>query len=287
VKDRASRGKLYLLNYADDRLGHKGAVFNKCQLEMNRSAAEHGIKNIVSWSWPELAATDFYKANKEYLDRPYRLNGFVFKPYITKKLLDEIDYGDFILYYDSGDGGHVIDCSLDPLVRLCIENGGTVFHQWGDTNAKWTKRDCFYFMGCDDARYHNAVALQATWFMLQKTEFTVEFVREWLQFTLDERVASYDNRRACGLSDLPGFVENRGDQSVYSNLALKYGLRTFYGAGGQANRRIGNFVRSLSLGGWLRVRALRQAKEARALLGRAKRITLRFAKFVVGAFGAR
>ncbi len=272
MKARASSGTLYLLNYADDRLGHKGAVFKKCQLEMNQSAAERGIKNIVSWSWPELAATDFYKANKEYLDRPYRLNGFVFKPYITKKLLDEIDYGDFILYYDSGDGGHVIDCSLDPLVRLCEENGGTVFHQWGDTNAKWTKRDCFYFMSCDEARYHNAVALQATWFMLQKTEFTVEMIGEWLRFTLDERVASYDNRRICGLPDLPDFVENRGDQSVFSNLAVKYQVRSFYGAGGPENRRIGNFVRSLSGSGWLRAHARRQAMRAKGLVRQAKMI---------------
>lgn len=275
MKARSSSGKLYLLNYADDRLGHKGAVFKKCQIEMNQSAAEHGIKNIVSWGWPELAATDFYKANKEYLDQPYRLNGFVFKPYITKKLLDEIDYGDFILYYDSGDGGHVIDCSLAPLVRLCVENGGTVFHQWGDTNAKWTKRDCFYFMGCDEAKYHNAVALQATWFMLEKTEFAVEFVREWLAFTLDERNASYDNLRICGLPDLPGFVENRGDQSVFSNLAVKYGLRTFYGAGGNANRQIGNFVRSLSAPGWAKVHTLRQFRTARNQLGKLKRAVLR------------
>lgn len=272
MRNRASRGKLYLLNYADDRLGHKGAVFNKCQLEMNRSAAEHGIKNIVSWGWAELAATDFYRANLEYLDQPYRLNGFVFKPYITKKLLDEIDYGDFILYYDSGDGGHVIDCSLDPLVSLCVENGGTVFHQWGDTNAKWTKRDCFVYMDCDEPRYHNAVALQATWFMLQKTEFAVEFVQEWLKFTLDERVASYDNRRACGLPDLPGFVENRGDQSVFSNLAVKHQVRSFYGAGGPKNRQIGEFVRSLSGVGWLSARARRQVIRGKSLAQLAKSI---------------
>lgn len=270
MKAGVFRGKLYLLNYADDRLGHKGAVFKKCQLEMNRSAAEHGVNNIVSWGWPELAATDFYKANKEYLDRPYRLNGFVFKPYITNKLLDEIDYGDFVLYYDSGDGGHLIDCSLDPLVKLCVENGGTVFHRWGDTNAKWTKRDCFHFMGCDEARYHNAVALQATWFMLQKTEFTVEFVREWLKFTLDERAASYDNSRVSGLPDLPGFVENRGDQSVFSNLAVKYQIRSFYGAGGAKNRQIGNFVRSLSGVGWLRARARREVTRGKSLVQVAK-----------------
>lgn len=276
--------QIYLLNYADDRLGHKGALFRESQLALNESARNHGILNIVSWGWPELASTEFYREHKEYLDRPYHLNGFVFKPYITLRLLEDIEFGDIVLYYDSGNGGHLIDCSLEPLINLCLKNEGTVIHQWGEKNSKWTKRDCFVLMGCDGPRYHNAVALQATWFVLQKTEFALNFVREWLGYTLDERIASYENLRVCGLPDLPGFVENRGDQSVFTNLATKYRLRTFYGAGGPANRQIGNFVRSLSFGGWLRVQALKRAKDGRVQLGSAKRAIVRVAKKVGNAF---
>ena len=136
--------RVHLLSYADDRLGHKGAAFKKSQLALTNSALEHGIQNVVSWGWADLAATEFYRKHKDYLDRPYRLNGFVFKPYIVQRLLSRIEYGDIILYYDVGEGKHVIDCSLEPLIKLCIENHGTVFHQWGDSNAKWTKRDCFF-----------------------------------------------------------------------------------------------------------------------------------------------
>lgn len=79
--------------------------------------------------------------------------------------------------------------------------------------------------------------------MLEKNAFTVSFVEEYLRYTLDERVASYENKRLCGLPDLPGFVENRGEPSVLSLLAHKHGLKTFAGAGGNANRVIGNFIR--------------------------------------------
>ena len=265
MTDVSKYKKLHLLNYADDRLGHKASVFRESQVTLNQSAREHGIQNIVSWGWTDLVSTEFYKEHKEYLDRPYCLNGFVFKPYITLHLLKEINYGDIIIYYDSGDGGHIIDCSLEPLINLCLHNHGTVFHQWGEKNSKWTKRDCFVYMNCDEPRYHNAVALQATWFVMQKTDFTLQFVQEWLNYTLDERIASYENLRICGLPDLPGFVENRGDQSVFSNLAVKYRLRTFYGAGGPANRKIGKFVRSLSFGGWLQAQALKQAKKIKII----------------------
>lgn len=241
--------RVTLLNYADDRFGHKGAIFKRAQQAMSASAPAHGIDSVVSWSWEMLADTDFYREHRAYLDRPYHLNGFVFKPYITLRTLKDLHEGDILIYYDSGEGSHVFDTSVQPLVEMCVTNGGTLIHQWGETNAKWCKRDCFYYMGLDEPQYHEATHLQATWFVLEKNAFTVRFVEEYLRYTLDERVASYENKRLCGLPDLPGFVENRGDQSVLSLLAHKHRLRTFAGAGGNANRVIGNFIRWYTLRG--------------------------------------
>jgi hypothetical protein len=245
----ATTRQVTLLNYADDRFGHKGAIFKRSQQAMSESALAHGIDSVVSWNWEMLASTTFYRDHREYLSQPYHLNGFVFKPYITLQTLEELNEGDILIYYDSGEGGHRFDTSVKPLVEMCVANRGTLIHQWGETNQKWTKRDCFYFMGLDEPECHKATAMQATWFVLEKNAVTMEFVREYLRYTLDERIASYRNGRVCGLPDLPGFVENRGDQSVLSLLAHKYGLYTFRGAGGRANRVIGNFIRWYTIGG--------------------------------------
>jgi len=245
--------KIVHLNYADDRFGHKGAVFRQAQEALSESALKHGVDSVISWNWEMLASTDFYRENKAYLDRPYHLNGFVFKPYLTLRVLNELNEGDILIYYDSGDGPHLFETSVTPLVEMCAANEGTLIHQWGDTNQKWTKRDCFYFMGLDTPEYHQATAMQATWFVLQKNAFTLKLAEEYLHYTLDERIASYDNARVCGLPDLPGFVENRGDQSVLSLLAQKHRLKTFRGAGGHDNRVISNFIRWYTLGGRCRI----------------------------------
>jgi hypothetical protein len=242
----ASKRQVVLLNYADDRFG---GTFKRCQRAMSESAMAYGVGSVASWDWEMLTSTTFYQKHKEYLERPCRLNGFVFKPYLTLRTLDELKEGDILIYYDSGRGEHIFDTSVKPLVKMCVANGGTLIHQWGETNQKWTKRDCFYFMGLDYPEYHRATAMQATWFVLEKNAFTMEFVREWLRYTLDERIASYQNARVCGLPDLPGFVENRGDQSVLSLLAHKYRLHTFQGVGGGQNRVIGTFIRSYTIGG--------------------------------------
>jgi hypothetical protein len=102
-------------------------------------------------------------------------------------------------------------------------------------------------MNCDNPKYYNAPALQNTWFLLQKSDFAEIFVNEWLQYNLDERIASYVKPNTCGLPDILGFVENRGDQSIFTNLAIKYDIRSFRGAGGVQNRQVDNFIDSLSL----------------------------------------
>lgn len=237
--------KLYLLNYADDRFGHKGGKFLKNQARLNESAQKQGINHIVSWTWPKLAATSFYAEHKEYLDKNRFENGAVWKPFIVQQLLQEIDQGDIIFYYDCG--AYTINRPVSTLTDLCIRNGGTLFHEWGEKNLKYTKRDAFVYMDCDLPRYHNAVALQNTWFLLQKNKFTEKFISEWLTYNLDERIASYIKPNTCGLPDLLGFVENRGDQSIFTNLSIKYKVRTFQGADGIKNRHVDNFVDSLPL----------------------------------------
>jgi len=236
--------KLYLLNYADDRFGHKGGRFLANQAKLNESARRQGIENIVSWTWPKLEDTSFYQENQDYLNKSRFDNGAVWKPFIVQQLLQEIQVGDIIFYYDCG--AYTINRPVHILTDLCIRNGGTLFHEWGEKNAKYTKRDAFVYMNCDSPIYYNAPALQNTWFLLQKSVFAETFVNEWLRYNLDERIASYVKPNTCGLPDILGFVENRGDQSIFTNLAIKYGIRSFRGAGGIQNRQVDNFVDSLS-----------------------------------------
>ncbi|MBD2494030.1 hypothetical protein [Nostoc sp. FACHB-280] len=217
--------KFYLLNYSDDRFNRKGGVYRQNQLNLNKTAREQGINNIVSWEAKDLIKTDFYAKHKEYLDKPSSENGYVFKSYIIAELLKKIEYGDILFYYDCGTWG--IRQSVQPLIDLCISNNGTVFHQVRFKNSHWTKRDTFVYMNCEEVKYHEARQIQATWMLLQKNDFVINFVNEWLQYNLDERIASQSLPNTCGLPNLPGFKKHRNDQSIITNLVIKYGIKTF------------------------------------------------------------
>ena len=153
-------------------------------------------------------------------------NGAAWKPYIVLDALNKINDGDIVLYSDSIPWG--ITRSVKPLVDLCLENNGIFLQELRDQNSQWTKRDAFVYMDCDSSKYHKAPALQNTWFLVQKNEFNINFVSEWLKYNLDERIASYVKPNTCGLPNLPNFIENRGDQSIFTNLAIKYDIQTFY-----------------------------------------------------------
>lgn len=229
--------ELYLLNYADDRFGRKGGVYRENQLHLNSTAQQHGISNIVSWTWEDLIKTDFYKNHKTYLDKSSHENGWVWKPYIILDLLKKVECEDIVFYCDCIPWG--IKRSVQPLMDLCVSNNGTVFQQFGNKNSKWTKRDAFVYMNCDEPKYHDGVHLQATWMLFQKNNFNINFVEEWLKYCLDERIASHLKPNTCGLPNLPGFFEHRHDQSIFTNLAIKYNIKTFNITG---NKNINEFI---------------------------------------------
>jgi hypothetical protein len=217
---------IYLVNYADDRYSHKGGKFREWQKHLNETAQEQGINRIISWQWEDLIKTEFYQEHKDYLDKSRFDNGAVWKPFIILEVLKQIQYDDVILYSDCVPWG--IKRAVQPLVDLCLKNNGTFFQQLRDKNYMWTKRDAFVYMECDEPIYHLAPALQNTWICLQKNDYNINFISEWLQYNLDERIASYRRPNSCGLPNFPGFIENRGDQSIFTNLAIKYGIKTYH-----------------------------------------------------------
>jgi len=92
------------------------------------------------------------------------------------------------------------------------------------TNAKWTKRDAFVLMGCDEEKYYNANQYLGGFQIYKKTDRTMVFVKEMLKYSQDERIIT-DLPNTCNLPNLPQFREHRHDTSVLSLMATKYGIK--------------------------------------------------------------
>ena len=87
-----------------------------------------------------------------------------------------------------------------------------------------TKRDTFILMDCDTPPYTDTPHVLSGFILFKKSDFTIQFVDEWLAYVQDERIIS-DNPNQCGYPNYPEFIEHRHDESIFSLLIKKHGLR--------------------------------------------------------------
>jgi hypothetical protein len=217
--------KIRLVTFASDG-------FHAQQAYLNKSARNSGVTEFAPWSEREIKTTDFYETHKAILDVKRGVGYWLWKPYIIRRELDSLKDGDFVLYYDVGRPSipHRISRPLDPLLGWCErKNGGMlpgVYAPEYGRNAKWTKRECFILMGCDERMYWDYPQIQATYSVWQKSRHSETFVDEWLSWCCVPGMLA-DETTHPGPSNFPDFVDHRHDQSVVTNLALRRGVTCF------------------------------------------------------------
>jgi hypothetical protein len=226
--------KKYLISFYGEGMKGNDEFWIKRQEALNKTALDTGnIDKVISWNKEKLKTTGYWKRNRKVLDTEDGAGLWAWKSYIIFDLLCKINDGDVIIYYDVGskdDNGYEINTAIDPLIKWAIENNNgilTGFYRPDTMNKTYTKRDCFVYMGCDEEKYWDHPQNGATYSIWQKNELTMDIVTEWMTYSKDMRIIS-DNKNKCGLDNLDGKKQkHRHDQSILTNLAIKYGLKCY------------------------------------------------------------
>ena len=209
--------KKYLVCYASRK-------FYLSQEILKHSALKFGIDEVLTYKEKEFRKTSFYKDNGAILDCEIGTGYFLWKPYIILDAMKKINFGDFLVYSDSG---IEIVKDLSVLFDICPRQDGVMFFANRDNlNSVWTKRDCFVFMKCDSEEFWNAVQVMGGFQVYVKNNKSIAFLEEWLTYAKDPRIIT-DQPNVCGLSNLPGFKAHRHEQSILSILITKYKLEIF------------------------------------------------------------
>ena len=145
----------------------------------------------------------------------------IWKPYIILDAMKGMKNGDMLFYVDAG--AEIIN-DIQPLVDLCKKNGGILLFNAVNINKYWTKRDCFIKMGCDSKKYWNAPIIMGGYQIYIKTERSIQFLREDLKYV---QIPELVDNSPSTTSNFEGFVRHSHDQSVLSNLAVKYKIKSF------------------------------------------------------------
>lgn len=205
------------INYADKK-------YENAQILNSMTAIHFGANKVISYS-PQDIDDSFYEDNIGIISQP-RGNGYwIWKPYFIKKTLDQLDYGDYLVYSDSGAAyvdniGYLVD-ELDKNNESIMVFGFEGFKEY-----QFTKRDAFVLMDCDEEHFVNSFHRCASYILIKKDDLSKKFIDEYLQYACDERIIT-DMENTMGLNNYEGFIDHRHDQSILSLLSKKWKIMPF------------------------------------------------------------
>ena len=165
----------------------------------------------------------FRQAHRHILFRRKGAGYWLWKPHlILKTLIEDMSYGDLLMYQDAGS---YLKKDAGPLLKLASESPqGIVVFTLQFLEKYYTKSDTFKIMQMNNPEFMR-VAYQtlASFVVLRKDCRTLQFVMEWLAYSSDARCVT-DDANMLGGKNHKDFVGHRHDQSVLSLLSKKWGL---------------------------------------------------------------
>ncbi len=94
---------------------------------------------------------------------------------------------------------------------------GSLFWEGRFNHSYWVKRDALILENCDYPLCYNCLQFVGGFAWFRKGDFARKVVGVWLRDMQDERIST-DSNNTLGKPNLPGFQENRHDQSAITNI---------------------------------------------------------------------
>lgn len=209
------------INYADEK-------FQPWQRLQTKTAYYFGADAVIEYS-PKDIPPDFYAKNKFILDQPRGAGYWLWKPLIIKDALAKVNVGDYVFYADSG-AFYIQDIHIFADVMENEHTNVIAFELSSEYLERvWSKRDAFILMDCDNEEFANTNQRMATFIMLKKTSpwgGVIDLIDEYLEYGQDPRIIT-DMPNQLGKENYDDFRENSHDQTIWSLLTKKRGIKSF------------------------------------------------------------
>ena len=183
--------------------------------------SELGFNIILPYRSENVKIGEFYENNKKILDCETGDGYWLWKPKILLDSFEKMNYGDVLVYTDSGD---LLNLNISDIISFS-DNHDYYFTNWG--GSRWpqkicTKRDCFILMDCDTDIYHETSQIEAGFLILKKTKSTISLLQDYLKYCSIKEII--DNEENIYGKNFEGWQFHRNDQSVLTNLIVKHNL---------------------------------------------------------------
>jgi hypothetical protein len=203
-----------------------GADYEETTAITLERAPKLGVGRVLVYDDFWLDAHPFRKLNA-HLWETAEQRGYgwhAWKPLLAIEAMRLAADGDVVGYVDADT--YPAGPSLLPLYAHAERDGACLFDCSGRVQREWCQRDAFIALGQDEARYWNAEHGCARFGFWKKGDWRAEqFLMEWLVYCVNPLANTRQGRPSKYGAELPGFVEHRTDQAIYTLLAHRYGYK--------------------------------------------------------------
>lgn len=196
--------KKYFINYANNGFVNSQKLGLESAKHFGFVVEGYGIDSI----------DPLFKSKYDLILKQPRGAGYwLWKPYLIYKKLLEINYGDYLVYMDSG--ARIIK-NVDNILRM-INHKGMLNFSMVQKTSKWTKGDCFYAINKNNKNdFKDLNQMQATYLFFRKNDVCIEFVKKWLDYCTDENLITDSSNQY--MNNFDDFIDHRHDQAILSLL---------------------------------------------------------------------
>jgi len=202
--------KKYFITYGDEK-------YEKSKLRIVKQAESLNLfDKIIAYNPTVLTQ----RTKESSIMRISRGGGlWIWKPDIIYQTLETMSDGDYLFYCDAG-------CTLQKSKEWnkyfsILSDYDICALKIFNKNINWTRKEIIdFFCKCNGNWLHKRQCCATI--IIIKSDFTMKFVKEWLDTMIMHPEFVEDVKEEQMKKQLPEFIENRHDQSVYSALIYKY-----------------------------------------------------------------
>lgn len=191
--------------------------FEKSQKILEEKCYEFGASKVFSYKTKDIEPA-FVRKNKKAFSCARGAGLWIWKPYVINKALKETQQDEILFYIDSG------AYPIADLDNLIFEENISCFEMYDQYHKDWTKYDCFHVMNCTEDKFKIPKQCLGGFQIYKNNDQSNAFVEEYLHFCeKEENICITDEKSKYG-KEVVEFKENRHDQSVFTNLCIKYDI---------------------------------------------------------------
>lgn len=148
---------------------------------------------------------------------------WIWKPYLIRKTLDELDKGDCLVYLDAGCEINKEGCQRfkQYIKKVTTSELGILAFDTGLPDSEYAKGDLIDFLNMRNSVHIHTGQIMGGMLVVCKKRASVSLIRQWEQIVLNNLHLIDDSLSKA--PSLIGFKENRHDQAVLSLLMKKMG----------------------------------------------------------------